>query len=322
MGVRDMSDLIIRPILREIHPIHTGEYKIKTSIIEEVMRKIELAINFRIQGMIIYGPSGFGKSTAIDVIKKELSEKYFNHLLTYACTMPDPIKNEKEFYSRILKATGHQLYNKGTKDEKCDRLCSQLISLAHGEKENKKILLFIDEADALEKSNYHSLKDINNQLACFNIRMTTILIGTEDLICQRNLFVGKREIQILRRFMQKTYMFNGIKTKDDLEDILAAYDFGMKFPLDSECSFTQYFFPQNFKVKNYLHRETETLYQSLCNVYGQDVFSGHGLSMHILCLIVEYIFTKYGSDGTDEEWMSENNWLEAIEFADFSRDKK
>lgn len=316
-----MSDLIIRPILQETHPIHTGIYKIKTSIIEDVMIKIETAINFRLQGMIIYGPSGFGKSTAIDVIKKDISVKYSNQLLTFACTMPDPIKSEKEFFSRILKSTSHSLYNKGTKEEKCDRLCSQLITLAHGDKENKKILLFIDEADALERSNYLSLIDINNQLANFDINMTTILVGTENLVLQRNLFVGKRETPIVRRFMQQTHMFNGINSKDELEDILAAYDFGLKFPLGSEWSFTQYFFPQNFSVKNYLYGETETLYKSICRVYGQDSFLGKGLSMHILCLIIEYIFIKYGSDGENKDWMTDKNWLEAVEFADFCRPK-
>lgn len=298
------------------HPIHTGDYKIKTSVVEEAIKKIDEAIKFRVQGLIIYGPSGYGKSTAIDIIKSEIYEKYNHEILTFVSSMPDPLKNTNVFYSRLLKATNHDLYNKGSTQDKSDRLCSQLVNLALEENGNRKILFFIDEADALDKNEYQCLKDINNQLKAQSIEMTTILVGTEDLISQRNLFSGMKEVQIVRRFMQKTHIFNGIRTKKELQDVLGAYDFCMRFPLDSDLTYTGYFFPSAFSKKKFLVHETENLYKCICNIYGKSVFNGHGLSMNHLCNMIEFLFIKYGIEGTGGEWITEDMWIETVKFAD------
>ncbi|WP_296561789.1 hypothetical protein [uncultured Acetobacterium sp.] len=101
----------VKSIVKNKHPIHTGNYKIKTSIVEEAIKKIDEAIKFRIQGMIIYGPSGYGKSTAINIIKNEIYEKYDREILTFVSSMPDPLKNTNVFYTRLLKATNHDLFN-------------------------------------------------------------------------------------------------------------------------------------------------------------------------------------------------------------------
>ncbi|KNZ40995.1 ATP-binding protein [Acetobacterium bakii] len=311
----------IRPNFLGEHPIVTGKYKIKTSVVEEVINKIDEAIRFRVQGLIIYGPSGYGKSTAVEIIKNEICEKYNNEILAFISTMPDPIKNSNVFYSRLLKATGHDLYNKGSVQDKSDRLCSQLVSLALEENRNKKILLFIDEADALDKTDFQCLKDINNQLDLEKIGMTTILIGTEDLISQRNLFSGKKETQIIRRFMEKTYVFNGIKSKNELQDVLAAYDFCMKYPGDSDWSFTKYYFPEAFENGMYLSHVTQDLYKCICNTYGDKIFKSHGLSMNHLCKIVEYLFLKYGTDGAGENWITSEMIAKSVEFRDCNHEQ-
>lgn len=320
--MKENSDRLEVPTLPGQHPIYSGDYKIKTTVIEEAIDKIEQAIKLRIQGLIIYGPSGYGKSTALGIINKEMCKKYNDEILTFVCTMPSPLRNSKEFFSRILKATGHDLYNKGTAEEKSDRLCSLLINLALEENKNRKILLFIDEADSLEKTEYQSLKDINNQLALANIGMTTILIGTEDLISQRNLFSGKKETQIIRRFMQKTHVFYGIRTKKELQEILGAYDYGMKFPEESNWSYTRYFFPKSFENGILLSHETETLYNCISNIYGNKIFKGSGLSMNHLCKMVEYIFVEYGSKETNESWITEDMWIKAVKFVDCNHEQE
>ncbi|URN85992.1 ATP-binding protein [Acetobacterium wieringae] len=306
----------VNSTVKNKHPIHTGNYKIKTSIVEEAIKKIDEAIKFRIQGMIIYGPSGYGKSTAINIIKNEIYEKYDHEILTFVSSMPDPLKNTNVFYTRLLKATNHDLFNKGSAQDKSDRLCSQLINLALEENGNRKILFFIDEADALDKNEYQCLKDINNQLKAQSIEMTTILVGTEDLISQRNLFSGMKEVQIVRRFMQKTHIFNGIRTKKELQDVLGAYDFGMRFPLDSDLTYTNYFFPMAFSESKFLIHETENLYNCICNIYGKTIFSKHGLSMSHLCNMIEFLFIEHGIEGAGDEWITEDMWIETVKFAD------
>jgi hypothetical protein len=302
------------PELLGEHPLRSGKYKIRTIMIDAAIKKIIEAIDCRVQGIIIFGASGYGKSTAINIIKDAILQNYNSEMLVFTATMPDPLQNTKEFYSRLLKATSHDLYNKGTKQDMSDRLCSQLVSLALNENSTKKILFFIDEADALDKVDYQCLKDINNQLDLEEIKMTTVLVGTEDLIAQRNLFNGKKETQIIRRFMEKSYRFDGIKSVEDLRYVLGAYDFGLEYPVDSGWTFTKYFFVDAFESGHYLSHLAADLYKCICNIYSENIFKNHGLSMDHLTKIVEYVLLKFGSQGLRENWITYEMLEEAVKF--------
>jgi hypothetical protein len=307
----------IRPVLqRREHPIYDSDYSVNTNAILALYSDLSKWIDNQSPGGIIYGKPRLGKTKAIECVMTMLSKEYSMTLPIFRMNMTFHKLNEKRFYEQFLDDVGHALAKKGTAFEKKERLINFLVYSAV-EAKSKKIVLFIDEANYLEEKEYSWLMDIYNRLMLNHISLTTILVGTNEIIEAKNIFIKNKLQQLVGRFMVHEHQFFGVKSPQDLQICLASYDIMLKYPIDSEWTYTRYFFPESFKNGYRLSNDAEIIFNCFDKM-SKGNKNGHlEIPMQYVILTINICLKTYGSDGEGLLQPTSREWDEAVNFSGF-----
>lgn len=309
-----LSSNIIRPFIpKGTHPVETGKYLISTNEIDRMYQTVLQWIENRIPGAIIYGRPRLGKTRAITYLMNCLPQDFGNNMPIYhvRCrTYKRP--NENSFFEDLLLAVGHSIAIQGKANVKRNRLLKFLVERSDFSGTNK-VVFFIDDAQRLVEIHYDWLMDVFNELEQYGITLTTILVGQKELVHQRSAFISGEKFQIVGRFMSQEYQFKGIETPRDLKICLTGYDEYCEYPINSNWSFTKYFFADSFIRGLRLQNSAEELFQVFI-----DLRREHGLSqkveipMQYITLTVEYALKKFGSESLDLTTIEKTHWEECI----------
>jgi len=302
-----------RPILMpRAHPINSGNYLFATREIKKMIENTNLWIENRTPGAIIYGNPRLGKTKAIKYTINVLNLKWGDFVDFYSITTNYYAKlTERIFFEEMLRAVGHPEITKGTIVDKRNRLTKYLVANAD-QKNAKKIVFFIDEAQRLKASHFDFLMDIYNELYANGISLTTILVGQPELKKIRQSYFGYKDM-IRERFMNDMREFHGIRNETDLKICLSWYDRELFFPKGSEWSFTRYFFPQQFKNGFRLEQLSDRIFDTFWRVqqeYGRTSFNQ--IPMHYVTNFVETFLKSYGIDGENLFSISDHQINEII----------
>lgn len=299
------------------HPIETGSYRLPTKEIINLYAVVSRWISNRSPGGIIYGRPRLGKTRAISMLEFQLKKEFGEDLQIFKMLCSQHKPSENRFYTDLLREIGHFAYNQGKSEIKKERLIKYFIERAQSSY-HKKIILFIDEAHMLYESDYNWLMDIYNQLDRYNITMTVILVGQDELMFQKSAFIASCKMQIVGRFMVHEYMFSGIKSKEELEYCLNAYDELTEFPEDSGCSYTEYFFPQAFQDGKRLNNEADFILEKFEEVRANNnISSDFELPMQYFTLFIDNCMTVFGQNGKGIYWPNSDTWEESIKLCGY-----
>jgi hypothetical protein len=309
--------MLIRPVLQRYeHPLFNSNYEINTNEIVDLYNNVEKWINNQVPGGIIYGEARLGKSTAIACLETMLHHNYGEALPIFRMNMTSYILNEKTFYEQFLSDVGHEL-RKGTTYEKKERLIN-LFTFSALEAKSYKIILFIDEANYLEEKEYAWLMDIYNRLMLKHIRLTTLLVGTIDILNKKMYFIQNKQQQLIGRFMVFEYHFHGVKTPQDLQVCLASYDFMLKYPYGSEWTYTRYFFPECYEQGYRISDDAEILLECFDKI-SRSLNPNNRLEIPMQYVIasINICLKTYGADGLGLEKPSVKEWQSAVDDSGF-----
>ncbi|SFE24422.1 AAA domain-containing protein [Paenibacillus algorifonticola] len=296
------------------HPIETGRYLLPTNEIIRMYDTVAQWITNRSPGGMIYGRPRLGKSRAITYLSYELPNEFGNHLpiFTMKCRQYKQ-PSESSFFEDILNDVGHALPFNGKANLKRDRLYRYFVEKAERSAQ-KRIILFIDDAQRLFEIQYGWLMDIYNELDSSGISMTVILVGQEELVHQRSAFIQAKKAQIIGRFMVHEFNFKGIVDADDMAVCLSGYDNISEYPENSGWSFTRYFFPDGF---DHHGCRLENCAKDLFSIF-TNLRKEHGLTrateipMQYLTLTVENALRHFGANGEDLHWLNNEQWKSSI----------
>ncbi len=155
--------------------------------------------------------------------------------------------------------------------------------------------------------------DIYNELDRYNISLTVILVGQEELVHQRSAFIQSRKMQLVGRFMIHEYKFSGIKTVNDLKMCLSGYDSISDYPEGSGWSFTRYYFPDAFSEGKRLESCAEELFNQFKKLREElKITKPIEIPMQYITLTVDYCLRVFGVDGKDVGFPSLINWESSI----------
>lgn len=299
------------------HPIETGSYRLPTKEIINLYAVVSRLIANRSPGVIIYGRPRLGKTRAISMLEFQLKKEFGDDLQIFKMLCSQHKPNENRFYTDLLREIGHFAYNQGKAEIKKERLIKYFIERAQSSY-HKKIILFIDEAHMLYENDYNWLMDIYNQLDRYNITMTVILVGQEELMYQKSAFIASNKMQIVGRFMVHEYMFSGIKSSKELEYCLRAYDELTEYPEDSGCSYTEFFFPEAFRDGRRLSYETDSILEKFEEIRAnKNISSAFELPMQYFTLFIDNCMKVFGVNGKGIYWPSSNEWEESIKLCGY-----
>ena len=299
------------------HPIEIGSYRLPTKEIIKLYAVVSRWISNRSPGGIIYGKPRLGKTRAISMLEHQLKKEFGQDLQIFKMLCSQHKPNENRFYTELLRAIGHFAYNQGKAEVKKERLIKYFIERAQSSY-HKKIILFIDEAHMLYESDYNWLMDIYNQLDRYNITMTVILVGQDELMFQKSAFITSSKMQIVGRFMVHEYMFSGIKSEEELEYCLRAYDEFTEYPEDSGCSYTEFFFPEAFRDGRRLSDETYSILKKFEEAkVNNNISSDFELPMQFFTLFIDNCMKTFGVNGKGIYWPSSDEWEESIKLCGY-----
>lgn len=315
IGIKPHTSFLERPLVpKGSHPIETGRYLIATNEIIRMYHTVTQWIENRSPGGIIYGRPRLGKTKAIHYLMVDLPSEFGKYLpVFFMCCRQYKQPNENVFFEDLLKDVGHGLPASGKPNVKRDRLLKFFLERVESSGQ-KRIVLFIDDAQRLFEIQYDWLMDIYNELDRAGASMTVILVGQEELIHQRSAFIQARKAQIIGRFMVHEHKFTGIKNLVDLSACLSGYDTKSEYPKESGWSFTRYYFPEAFFMKEFrLEQCAEDLYDVFKSLRQEaGLMKQTEIPMQYLTLTVEYALRRFGVNGEDVEWLTRTHWKEAI----------
>ncbi|MCA1319375.1 ATP-binding protein [Sutcliffiella horikoshii] len=300
------------------HPVETGDYIIDTIAINEILEPMRHWIQMRVPGGIIYGAPRLGKTRAIKYIQNIFEYKYPNQWLNLRIkTRKRKTPNEDAFFEFFLKDVGHDLYSQGKAVAKRNRLSNFLMDKGD-QTIRKQIVLFIDDAQRLTDIEFEWLMDIYNELDSFGITLTTILVGQNELTHRRSTYLTTAK-QIVGRFMVHEERFYGVREMDELSYMLSSYDEITEFPVGSNCSYTNFFFPNGFNKGFRLENEAEYIWSSLLELRAENGINKKvEVPMHYLISIVNHVLLEYGANNVDNiDWPTKTLWKEAIKVSGF-----
>lgn len=324
---------VVTPILKEVqepicefkaplaHPIETGSYKIQTDEMFALEDNILKSIKLSMEGTIVYGSAFTGKTFAIKLIAEKLeAEKADEFAVVYVDLTGDKYQN-REFAERLARAIGGVLPMKRPPK---NMLYEHLISVfTHKAMEhNGKLVLFLDEADSLGRTQYADLKRLYNGMQNNGCKLITFLVGTDALLSARDLFDASGSLgeQITRRFMQVVYPFFGITEFDSLEFVMAGYD---ALVYEGE-TFTEHFFPNAWQKGLRLADLAPVMMSSMFKITGLRQLPE--IPLGYIIKIIEELFIIYGNGTTEtdsfgntleREWIGEDEIMAVMKGQNF-----
>ena len=252
--------IIVRPVARDLHPIETGNYRVATPAIEAFHDLIARCLRYRIPGALIYGASRIGKTRAIEYLRMLLAETQPKITTYHAQAEHKPRHAEGPFFANLLEAVGHPEPDRGSNASKRIRLVNKMKE-ACSKHHTGTIVLFCDEAQRYDESEYEWLRDVHDHLDRLHIRLFTILVGQEELLSVKTAFQKAHKTQIVARLMVEELPFFGIRNAQDVATCLDGYD-TTNFPRDTDWSFTRYYLPQAFAAGYRLVDDATLLWRS------------------------------------------------------------
>lgn len=295
------------------HPIETGRYVIATPAICLLHDTVRQWIAHRAPGGMIYGKQRFGKTRSIKYLMDQLPED-FNSLPIFSLSARDyRLPSEGTFFEDLLRAVGHA-FTSGKTAVKRDRLVEYLHERA-AEKRRNRLVLFIDEAQKLHEMHYRWLVDLHNELDGRGVTTTWLLVGQEELVHQREVFVTSKKMQIIGRFMVHHFRFSGLDSAETFQQSLNCYDDCelTEHPVGTGWSFTRYYFLAAFDDGWRLAAQAEILWEVFNKVHVEQKLPGKAeVPMQYFAGTVEYALRTFASLKDDPGTISAAMWKEAI----------
>ncbi|MBP1991191.1 ATP-binding protein [Paenibacillus eucommiae] len=304
---------LINPITpSSCHPISTGQYIIPTSEITKMFQKVKSMIEDRSPGGIIYGRPRIGKTRALKYLLNVLPSLLGADIPIFSAVCNRHTKpNEDVFFKELLTDFNHAFASNGKATEKRERIVNLFIE--RGERSGqRRVVLFLDEADRLSSLHYDWLMDIYNRVDNAEISMTVISVGQLALQQLRSSFAFQQKAQIIGRFMVNEHQYRGMTSANEIKACLHGYDTA-EFPDNSKCSYTKFFYPEAFERGERFSGFCNDLYNAFLNLRLENGLSKKfDIPMQYIANAIENIMKHHGALGEGVYWPTVSHWNIAV----------
>ncbi|SDU28960.1 AAA domain-containing protein [Verrucomicrobium sp. GAS474] len=282
------------------HPVETTNYVVTTTEIEKVGNAVLEWAGNRCPGGIVHGPQRTGKSRAIRFLSAALRKVWPKLFVVHFPCKSYQTRSESAFFSDLLKAAGHSLFDSGNIAKKRDRLTEFLADKALSAGEDR-IVIFADDAQRLSDTHYEWLMDIQNELQLRNVSLITILVGQPNLLEMRTMFSKSKQKQIVGRFMVHVIDFHGLRSAKDVKRCLKSFDEETEHPPGSGRSYPCHYFPAAWKKGWRLSSLSDPLWEAI----GEAAREGgikrvKEVPMQYFCRVIENILRRHGPPSSAE----------------------
>jgi type II secretory pathway predicted ATPase ExeA len=239
-----MTNFLVRPFALSEHPLRDRSYRLPTSAIEDLYALIVTALERRRTGIMAFGRSRMGKTTAIDYLVALLAINFPNLPVVVLRCRYKRVPSETAFFSNFLNAVRHKVTSGRDTEQLRQRLVQRMCLLADTNGVNQ-LLLFADEAQNLTRCEYEWLRDVHDDLHHWGKTLLVVLVGQPELKGEKTTFQRDGSMHIVSRFMVHELAFHGARSAEDCATCLQGYDL-QEYPADSGWSHSRFAFPHAY----------------------------------------------------------------------------
>ena len=306
-----MSNALVRPIPISAHPLKGRHYRLPTPPIDALYTLVTDALDRRRPGVMVYGRSRLGKTTAIEYLEALLSvERPKLPIIVLGCRYKR-VPSEIAFFSNFLNAVRHKATSGRDTEQLRQRLVQRLCEMADTEKADQ-ILLFADEAQNLNACEYEWLRDVHDELKRWGKSLLVVLVGQPELQGQKSIFQRSNSLHIVSRFMVHELAFRGARDAEDFATCLQGYDI-QEFPQGSGWTHTRFFFPMAYAAGFRLGNEGAGLWYAFDQAHRSTLWpESLEIGMEFFTAAVEHLMLRQNHHDSAEFRPSIELWTQSV----------
>ena len=260
------SSPLVADHLPKNHPVVTRDYSLFTPAISEMVNTVARWIDDQVDGATIYGPSRFGKSSAVDHwLQALLSRRSGGHvpMVVWSHTDSGSSTSVGRFHAHLLHASRHPLAKAARSPiDRQHMLIERWAELA-SQGGGRFLVLVIDEAQGMTQREWLWLVELHSLLEKQRIRLCVFSIASLQIFDEPVGMALSGGAHVAARFMLASEPFHGIRDVDELRFVLSAYDTGTEWPRRSGMSFTAGLAPAAWSAGFRMAAHAEALMQAM-----------------------------------------------------------
>jgi hypothetical protein len=252
----------------------TREYSLFTCAIEEMADTIANWLDDQVDGGTIFGPSRFGKSSAVlNWLQSLLAERHLGYvpMVLWSHTDSGGSQSVGRFHGHLLLASKHPLAKASRSPLERQHMLIECWAELADQGGGRFLVLVIDEAQGMSQREWIWLVELHSYLEKQHIRLCVFSIASLQFFDEPDAMAMMGGAHVAARFMLMAERFHGVRDVEELAFVLSGYDDGTEWPHDSGISFTQGVIPSawdcGFRMKTLAHGLFEAMTQELPDKY-------------------------------------------------------
>ena len=263
----------------------------------------------------IYGPSRFGKSSAVDNwLQGLLLERHggFVPMVIWSHIDSGGPTSVGRFYANLLDASKHELAKAAKSPlDRQHMLVERWISMAH-QGGGKFMVLVIDEAQSMTQREWIWMVELHSTLEKHRIRLCVFSIASLQFYDEPLGMALSGGAHVAARFMLESRQFHGIRTVDDLKFVLSAYDDATEWPPASGVSFTAGLAPKAWEMGFRMGDQAEPLMDAMKTSLGDRYMGPIDFPMKTVAQVSRNVLLRIAGGANWSEVTKKEAWLEVV----------
>ena len=307
------ADPLLPPHLSKDHPVAIKRYSLYTHAIAEMAKHLQKWIDCRVEGATIFGPSRFGKSSAVNHwLHRLLAQRYGGNVPLVIWSHQDmpSASSSAALHTALLRAidSSHVKTNR-TGSARLTQLLERLVEIA-SRGWGSYLVLVVDEAQDISQREWIWLVQLHATLEREGVQLCIVSIASFQYNEAPRQLAMTGSAHAAARFMLHEAPFRGLRSLAEVRFVLAAYD-NTPWPSATDPSFTAAVAPRGWEEGLRLVDSAEHLWTALHELLP----SGYGgpieFPMQSIALSARQILLRAGT-GHWEQATNSTAWQAAV----------
>jgi len=250
------------------HPLVTRDYSLFTPSIERMVDCLAGWIDDQVDGATIFGPSRFGKSSAVDHwLQSLLSQRHGGYipLVIWSHTSSASSQSVGMFYAQLLHASRHPLAKAARSPLNRQHMLLERWAELAAQGGGRFLVLVIDEAQGMTQREWLWLVELHSLLEKDRIRLCVFSVASLQFFDEPVGMALAGGAHVAARFMLAAEQFHGVCDTEELAFVMSGYDRGTEWPRGSGLSFTAGVAPHAWAEGFRMEDQAPALMQAMVN---------------------------------------------------------
>ncbi len=306
---------LVPPHIDRDHPLVTRDYSLFTPAISEMANSMAGWLDDQVDGATIFGPSRFGKSSAVDHwLQQLLSERHggFVPMVVWSHIDSGGAQSVGRFYANLLEASKHPMAHAVRSPLDRQRmLIERWIAMAM-RGGGRFLVLVIDEAQAMTQREWIWLVELHSTLEKERIRLCVFSVASLQFFDEPLGMALSGGAHVAARFMLISKPFHGVRSVDELAFVLDGYDQGTEWPTGSGVSFTAGLAAKAWNQGFRMADQASALMAAMTDTLGPHYNGPHEYPMKTISLASRHVLLRIAGGAGWHDVTSPSSWQSIV----------